>query len=335
MTVDSGNRSFLALVALVVIPYALLAAVSCGLLSVVAYRLATDGFAGLHRGTEDLRPAAVFFALIATGTIVAAVSVRRQVVATHRLAQAIAAASRPLPDTIVEASARVGLAGSVDMWDDARPCSFTYGLVAPRVVVSRGLADNVTVDELEAVLHHERYHVRNRDTLKIVVARAAPSAFFFLPALRPLRDRYLAGRELAADRRAVRAVGERAIAGALCKVIDGPDFDDLGAAAALGGGAFLEQRVEQLERGVEPPFAPLSRTTLVATAGGLLVLAVALALAVANSGASDAMSMKGPMASRGGLGVAVAVAGGVFCGGVWFVAALVVLRRMRRARTRA
>jgi Zn-dependent protease with chaperone function len=330
---NSANRSFFALLALVVLPYVLLGVLGCGLLSLVVYRLATDGLSGLHHPGEDLRPAAVFFGLVTTGTVVAVVSVVRQVRATRRLAKAIAADSLPLPSDVERTASRVGLRGRVDVWDDSRPCSFTYGLVAPRVVVSRGLADAVTGDELEAVLHHEHYHVRNRDTLKVVVARAAPSAFFFLPVLRALRDRYLAGRELAADRRAVRALGERPVAGALYKVLDSPSFAEFGAAAALGGGDFLGQRVEQLELGVEPRLEPLARAAIVATAAGLVGLTGALALTVANGGAGD-MSMDRSMTS-GGFGVATSVLGWVLCMCAWLVVGVVVATRARRHRRAA
>jgi len=62
----------------------------------------------------------------------------------------------------------------------------------------------VSPAELDAVLEHEHYHVRNRDPLKLVLARALPAAFFYLPVLassyprkgeeNPLLDRFRTGR---------------------------------------------------------------------------------------------------------------------------------------------
>jgi hypothetical protein len=256
-------------------------------------------------------------------------SIRRQVRATRELTRVVDAASLPLPVRLAETAAKVGLDGSVVLWDDPRACSFTYGLFSPRVAVSRGLADTTNRAELEAVLHHERYHVRNRDTLKMVIARAAPSAFFFLPALRSLRDRYLAGRELAADRRAIRALDKQALAGALYKVIDAPSFTDLGAAAALGGGSFLDQRVEQLEHGTEPPLPRLPAPIVIATAAGLAVLTVALVLTIANNG-GDTMSMDPSM--NGGIGIAASVLGMFTCVCAWLVGGFLLYRRARRHR---
>jgi hypothetical protein len=190
---------------------------------------------------------------------VAAVSVRRQVRATRALAGFLRPRVAAVPPELTAAVGRAGLTGRVELVDDAEPFSFTYGVVSPRVAVSRGLAAVLAPAELEAVLHHERYHVRNWDTLKVVMARAAPAAFFFLPALGYLRDRYLAGRELAADRRAVAAVGERPLVGALYNVLERPAWSEFGAAAALGGAEFLDMRVGQLESGRESSLAPVPR----------------------------------------------------------------------------
>lgn len=327
MKLDSGNRSFFALVGLVALPYVLLGLLGCGLLSLVVYRLVTEGLSGLRQDGQDLRPAAVFFTLVSSGTIIAALSVRRQLRATTRLARTIAAQSASLDDAMRTAADRVGLGGRMDLWDVGRPCSFTYGVFRPRVVVSRGLCEVVTEAELTAVLHHERYHIQNRDTLKVVVARAAPSAFFFLPALRALRDRYLAGRELAADRRAVRAVGERPLAGALYKSLTTPTSVELGAAAALGGSAFLDERVEQLELGAEPRLARLSRATVAGTAAGVLVLTGALALTLVNGGSSG-MSMDRSMeGSEFGLAALIA---GMTCASALAIGAFLLVRRARR-----
>ncbi len=81
------------------------------------------------------------------------------------------------------------------------------------------------------MLEHERYHVCNLDPLKAVLVQALSAALFFLPALDALRGRYVAGREFAADRRAVAACGRRPLAGALLKVVRGPDWSELDIAA--------------------------------------------------------------------------------------------------------
>src|SRR5207244_9555508 len=115
------------------------------------------------------------------------------------------------------------------------PCALTRDLLRPRVAVSVALVERLPPHDLEAVLAHERYHVTNFDPAKLFATRALPAAFFYLPVMRPLLDRYLTARELAADRRALDRHGVRPLAGALLKVVTGPTWADLRTAAAIGG----------------------------------------------------------------------------------------------------
>lgn len=310
MRLNTANRSFFAMVATALVPYALLGLFGCGVLSLVAYRLGAEGLAGLNRDGQDLRPAVVFFTVVATGTAIAIRSVHQQVAATRALAADVAARAVPPSTTVAQAAARAGLGSRLDVVDDPQAYSFTYGLSRSRVAISTGLIDAVGGEELDAVLHHERYHVRSADTLKVVVARAAPSAFFFLPALGVWRDRYLTGRELAADRAAVRASSERALTGALFKALDGPTWAHLGTAAALGGGV-LDQRVEQLEDGTEPPLPRVPRRAAWLTVAGLGALAGLFALTIALAGV-DVLAMGGSMPT-GGMATAMTVLASVAC----------------------
>lgn len=318
LELDSGNRSFFVLVATTLVPYVLLGIFGCGLLSIAAHRLATDGFAGLTRSGEDLRPGVVFFAVVTGGTVAAVVSVRRQVVATRRLARSLVERTVPTPPAVDEAAERRGLAGRVQVIDDDELFSFTYGLVSTRVAISCALVDVLSPGQLDAVLAHERYHVRNGDTLKMIVARAAPAAFFFLPALGHLRARYLAGRELAADRQATKATGARPLAGALYRVLDQPTWTSFGAAAALGGGEFLDLRVTQLETGQEPPLRPVPRWAVAVTVAALAALSAAFLLTVARTGGAM------PMMDNDDSG-ALAVLGTLACSAAWVWLALVAL----------
>jgi beta-lactamase regulating signal transducer with metallopeptidase domain len=153
---------------------------------------------------------------------------------------------------------QTGLGGRVVLVDAPESFSFVYGVLIPRVAVSRGLLEGVSGGELRAVLEHERYHVCNLDPLKVVLVRALSAALFYLPALDSLCARYVAGRELAADQRAVVACGRRPLAGALLKVVRGPEWSELDVAAPIGGPELLNVRVAQLETGAEPRLQTLS-----------------------------------------------------------------------------
>lgn len=95
--------------------------------------------------------------------------------------------------------------GGVTLVDEAQPQAFCAGFLRPRIFLSTGAVRRLGRDELEAVLAHEEHHRARRDPLRIALARVFGHAFFFLPVLRRLSERYCAMAELAADDAAVRS----------------------------------------------------------------------------------------------------------------------------------
>jgi beta-lactamase regulating signal transducer with metallopeptidase domain len=97
---------------------------------------------------------------------------------------------------------------------------------------------------LEALLLHEKYHVENRDPLKILLGRIVTSALFFVPVLKAIFRRYLIEKEVAADQCAIKYQGHsRGIAGALYKM-SVKKFMVVHAAANAGDA--LEYRIDYL-----------------------------------------------------------------------------------------
>ena len=215
MNLNTANRSFMALLVLAAVPYILLGFAGCALIGAVVYELFTGGWSAIASGSQDLRPALGFFALLGLGTALGVASIITQLRASLRLRARVRDIRVSMPADVAAIAGRVKVAGRVDMVDSPEAFSFAYGFISPRIAISRGLIEALSSDELQAVLAHERYHVRTWDPGKVVLARAFPRAAFYLPALRHLRRRYVAGRELAADRRAFRVCGEPALAGAL------------------------------------------------------------------------------------------------------------------------
>jgi beta-lactamase regulating signal transducer with metallopeptidase domain len=151
--------------------------------------------------------------------------------------------------------------------------------------------------------------------LKIVLVQSLSAAFFFLPVFDSLRARYVAGRELAADRRAVQACGRRPLAGALLKVVRGPDWSELEGVAAIGGRDLLDVRVAQLETGEQPKFVAVSITrAAISLVGAALFAAMFLASVSSFGGATAVYRVTGTGLSTadllGGLTCAVPFAAG-------------------------
>jgi Zn-dependent protease with chaperone function len=176
----------------------------------------------------------------------------RQIRAARRLAARVAACGAAPPGRLRRAAAEMGLEGRVELIESRAPFSFVYGLLEPRVAISRGFLEDLDRDELDAVLAHERYHVHKLDPLRALVGAALVQAFFLMPCCGALRDRYLKGRELAADRAAGRACGTRPLGRALLKAVDGPGWREPAISASLGGDDLLAVRIEQLETGRVP-----------------------------------------------------------------------------------
>lgn len=106
--------------------------------------------------------------------------------------------------------------GTTVIWvDDTRPRAFCAGLLHPRVHVSVGARKALSVQELEAVVAHERHHARRRDPLRLLVVSALAESLFFMPVLSRLAARYGTLAELAADEAAVRESNRAALASAL------------------------------------------------------------------------------------------------------------------------
>ena len=282
MRLNSANRAFAGIVVVAAVVFGVFAATACWIFSMVVYKVAADGVSAL---TQLGSVAALLLIVLLVATNVLALrSFRAQAANTRRLSRWVGDRSVAPPVSLADAARAAGLEGRVDLVDADGAFSFTYGMSQPRVAVSRGLIDSVSDEELTAVLDHERYHVSNYDPLKVVLARSLPDSLFFLPALSELRGRYVAARELAADRRAMRRAGPAPLAGALYKVIAGPPDVDLGAAAAIGGDEALDARVTQLESGTEPPMAPISRARMVASVGGVGVLGASAIASFASFG---------------------------------------------------
>ncbi len=291
MSLDRANRSFLVFAGIALL---FAATVLCGVLGGVLVplslaRISRDGLTGLWSDRGSLLAPLVFFVLIAVGLGLGARALVQQAVASRALSRRVRVLARAAPDALVQAAWQTGLAGRMVLVDAADSFSFVYGVMTPRVVVSRGLLERATGEELRAVLEHEGYHVRNLDPLKAAIVRVLSEALFFLPALDSPRARYLAGRELAADSRAVALYGRRSLAGALLKVARGPDWSEQAGAAAIANPDLLGVRLIQLETGYEPQPEALDAESIVFSLGGVTLFAAVFLVAVSCLGGAAAV----------------------------------------------
>ncbi len=149
--------------------------------------------------------------------------------------------------------------------------------------------------------------------------------FFYLPALSALNIRYVAGRELAADRRALRSCGRKPLAGALLKVVRAPGWPELDAAAAIGGPELLDARVAQLESGSEPSVGGLTPSAVALSIAGALLLTALFVGSIVGFGGPSAVAH-----ATGESLTPLDIAAGVLCAVPWAAGAWVGYRWLAR-----
>lgn len=147
-----------------------------------------------------------------------------------------------LPSNLITIIKELGLIGRVDIVKDKSKLSFCYGLLQPRVCLGTGLLRSLNTRELEAVLLHESYHVKNRDPLKIILGKTASLMFFFIPLLRDFQNFYAFSKEIAADRLVISNGYRQPLLSVLSKLLvaGSPRFSGVAALASLDD---LEKRI--------------------------------------------------------------------------------------------
>ena len=158
-------------------------------------------------------------------------------------------------------SARVCEAAS----ESDAPVLMLAGVFRPRLVISRGMRQALTREQLAVALRHERAHGEARDNLKRLLILLTPDALPFVRGLAAVERGWSRLAEWAADDRAVRGSRNRslALASALVRVArwgSAPRTQAL-ATRLLGDPADLAARVDRLLEGpvvsaVQPRFWP-------------------------------------------------------------------------------
>ena len=215
-------------------------------------------------------------AALVLGAVALAPGARRAM----RVVRAVIRGARPAtvgaPPRLRRAGRAVGLGERVVCLDDEARYAYCAGVLRPRVYVSLGAVRALRGRELEAVLWHEGHHLRRRDPLRALVARALAVIFVVAPVIAELADRFEVATELEADRSVLRAQGTpRWIAGALLALgRTKPRSPRVPLSAWSLSSARVDQLAEDRAGIVLPPISPVA---LIRTAAALAV-AVFLAL---------------------------------------------------------
>ncbi|HUQ40943.1 MAG TPA: M56 family metallopeptidase [Candidatus Limnocylindrales bacterium] len=293
-----------------------LALVSSAILGALLARIVPQAFHVLTRGPDDVAEGVTLVVLVLAtcGIALGLGSLLRQLLSTLALIRSLVARRVETPRRVARIARDLDVADRVDVVADARPFSFCFWFRSPRICISTALVRRLDDSELRAVLTHERYHLRHRDPLRVVVARYFAAGLYVVPVVDELAAFYALQKEIAADDDAVRTVGVSALARALYKLLpDAPD-GELGLLMPVTGLSVTEARIERLAGGVEIPLH-LSTASVMLSAGALAGAAI---LAAVGAGTSNAFAALPPLVAVPGLLVgpasllfAAAVNGGV------------------------
>lgn len=147
---------------------------------------------------------------------------------------------------ITELAHKLKLTGRIDVVTYTAPEAFCYGLVRPRICLTSGLLAVLSPEEIEAVLRHERHHLRQGDPLRTVFWTVLSGTFWWLED-RAEHAHLL--RELAADRAVIVEQGRTSLASALLKLLTTPRKGSLPASdMAISGLSVTDARIDQLVR---------------------------------------------------------------------------------------
>jgi hypothetical protein len=244
----------------------LLALVSSTILIALLAALAPRVALLAERGAEDAADlvALPLLVLATVGIGLGLSSLFRQLYATLRLIRSLLARRVALPARVRDAAHGLGIDGRIDVVLDRRPFSFCYWFARPRICLSTRLVSRLDDEELRAVLFHERYHLRHRDPLRLVIARYFAAGLYVVPVVEDLVEHFVLEKELEADQDAVAAMGTVIpLARALDRLL--PDADDvsLGLLVPVGSLSVTEARIDHLLEGRPLPVAiPASRVAL-------------------------------------------------------------------------
>ncbi len=171
--------------------------------------------------TAALLPLAVLASILAVSLVRGVRTIVRQVISHRNLNRLAVAQSAPMSARLKERLPNKKLEASIVMIETDELCTFVFGLLRPRIYLSRATTEAIDDDELRALLQHEIYHLQQYDPLKKFLFTLAQDVLFFLPSLGDMKSLFFLQQELSADRAAIGgASGKKSLASVMLKMAE-------------------------------------------------------------------------------------------------------------------
>lgn len=141
---------------------------------------------------------------------------------------------------------KLTLANKTHLVESEKQFAFCLGIRRPKIYISTNLVNALTIQELEAVLRHERYHLDNKDTLTMLIASIGESLLPFFPILSDLLHNYRIEREIKADAEAIQGLAdEKPIISVIKKLLNSPSVA-ISTVPAIADHDTLEPRIRAI-----------------------------------------------------------------------------------------
>ncbi|TDF88141.1 M56 family metallopeptidase [Paenibacillus piri] len=140
------------------------------------------------------------------------------------------------------------------------PIAFATGFLHPKIVISTGLLELLSNEEVMAVLLHEKYHCQCRHPLTKWVVRMIIHSMEYVSVIKRLGNHYDIWIELLADRYAMKQMSSLILGSALLKLIktNKSNFQTIGVSFADQAINYRLQQIIEPDQPVHVPVLPLS-----------------------------------------------------------------------------
>lgn len=149
-----------------------------------------------------------------------------------------------------------------------QPFAITVGFTKPQIVLTTGLWDILSDEEMESVIYHEFHHSYQFDPMKTFMMELFAKVLWFLPILRWLAQQFSIVREVLADNYAINKSGQRLhISSALLKMINSKQVQHPASFVSFADGS-INYRIQNM---IEPNTSNKIKWPLVNSAASLSI----------------------------------------------------------------
>ena len=89
---------------------------------------------------------------------------------------------------------------SICLFNSSKYHAFCFGILKPKIYISTALVNDLKRVELEAIILHEHYHLKERHTIVLTLSKFISSVFSFFPIFSEIHDLIREHQEVMADK---------------------------------------------------------------------------------------------------------------------------------------